>query len=277
MDEASLDAALSASARRSRTEDHPPVEDLLAHATGELSVEARDDLQEHLARCPQCAGVARDLAAFPDLEPPPGTAPPDDERVQAAWRRFARAAERHASADDQEAPPAALVPPHRAGAWAPLPWALAAALLLATLSLGFWGLRLQRDLARLADARINVPVVELAPVGEAAERGPATERVVVASGGRSAVFVLELGDLRPFARYRVRLLADGQRELWSRTGLEPRGEGRFTLELPLRLLAPGRYELRLSGLDEGAETTLASYRFAVSPAPNSSTQIYISQ
>jgi hypothetical protein len=277
MDEATLDRALFAAARRHQDGGHPSADELAAHAAGELAEEEREGLEEHLARCPECASVVRDLAAFPALEPPPGTPARDDERVQAAWERLAGTlGEESAGGGDDERPRVLRWPPARGGFWAPLPWAIAAALLLATVSLALWGVHLQRSLARLADARINVPVVELVPAGAAAERGAAGERLAVPSGGRSAVFLLELGDLRPFTQYRVELVANGE-PVWSRSGLRPVGDGRFTLELPLRLLAPGRYELRLSGLADGDETPLARYLFTVSAGPARSTQISIGQ
>lgn len=277
MDEATLERALIVAALRHQDGGHPPADDLAAHAAGELAEEEREGLAEHLARCPECAGVVRDLAAFPALEPPPGTPARDDERVQAAWERLAGAIGEEAAGDrGGEGPRVLRWPPLRTGGWAPLPWAIAAGLLLATVSLALWGAHLQRSLARLADARINVPVIELVPAGAATERGPAGERLAFPRGGRSAVFLLELGDLRPFTQYRVELVANGE-PVWSRSGLRPVGDGRFTLELPLRLLAPGRYELRLSGLGDGDETPLAHYRFTISAEPARSSEISIGQ
>lgn len=51
-----------------------PLEDLFAYFMGVLDPVEADIVQEHIARCQQCARVVADLEAFPRLDPP------DEER-----------------------------------------------------------------------------------------------------------------------------------------------------------------------------------------------------
>jgi len=50
--------------------DHPPEEELLSYAHGELEAQAQTRIRDHLEGCARCGGLVRDLEAFPDLEPP---------------------------------------------------------------------------------------------------------------------------------------------------------------------------------------------------------------
>jgi len=81
-----IDAAVRAYAagqRRSR-QGHPTVEELAAYHRGELAGRARELLQDHLARCEECARLLLDLESFADLEPPSEAYRLSDDDVEEA-------------------------------------------------------------------------------------------------------------------------------------------------------------------------------------------------
>ena len=91
-DEEILTRAARAVAAEARSEPgHPPPDALLAYHEETLDAKAREEVQEHLAACPDCARVIVDLAAFPEVELVRDDQRLDEGEVERAWERLARA------------------------------------------------------------------------------------------------------------------------------------------------------------------------------------------
>src|SRR5947199_4482567 len=209
--EEELDALVRAAAREARQTlgPHPPPEELLGYHAGTWRGEAREQVQGHLALCPDCARAVLDLAAFPRLEPVHPEDEPDDAAVAAEWRRF------RARARAEPLPRLALARLTTSG----VAWGLAASLLLATVGLSVWISRLRGELSR---PRADIRLVDLVP-GDTAERStaPAAEVHVPPATDR-IVFILNLGGmraLRSWPEYRVEIASADGRVAWSRRGI----------------------------------------------------------
>lgn len=253
-DEPGLDSVLARALEGRRTDGaHPAVEALLAYHEQSLPEPEAERLRDHLAECPACAEVIRDLALFPDVEPPAGRRAPGDLERHRAWRRLERRLR------EEPARPRAAEAPRRTGA---LPWAVAALFLLAAVTLGLWGLGRQAP-PPPGEPRTGMPVVELLPTAPLERGATGGEWATVPPGTASVLFLLETGELRPFPEHRLRLVTEDGRELWSRAGVEPWAPGRFAVELPRSLLEPGQHQLLLEGLRDGEAEPLGAYRFRV--------------
>jgi hypothetical protein len=256
MDDAEpLQSALRTLAEEARREagPHPGAEELLAYHQGGLAAAERERLQDHLALCRACARTVLDLAAFPEVADRRGDPPLPRERIAAAWERLER-----------DAAPAPVVPfaRRRPAAW--LPYAAAAALLVATVGLAYRAERLERQVRDLAGPRVNVQVGDLLPLGEAAERsGGEGQRLRLAPGTERLLLLLDVADPGSFPEYRVEIARAGGGVVWSHGGLRHDAAGRFTVELPRRLLPPGAYTLTLYGLGDLPATRLARYAVQV--------------
>jgi hypothetical protein len=219
---------------------HPAAARLLDYHAGRLGPGEEATLREHLAGCRACTRVLLDLAGFDDAgaEEEGGEAAPDPGRFEAAaaWRALAPRLEGEERAR------------RRSGRW--LPWAAAAALLVASAGLGWRVGDLARERAALEDrlAALGAPQPDL-PVlyldqptrGEAAAAGPTVE---LAPEGYLALVVLPPPE--PWhERYRVEVAEEDTGTVWSGT-LVPSPEGGLRLGLPARLLPPGEYRVRLS-------------------------------
>jgi hypothetical protein len=250
-----LDAALRELARaRSRgLTAHPSAEELADYLLGALAHEEEERIQEHLALCPECAGLALDLAALAAPSAVGAGLPEDDRRRQ--WEEIAR---RLGPGGWRSAVPGRRP---RGGRL------LLAASLLVGLGLGVLGDRLFRR----ADERprADVALVDLAPVSAGVRRSAEAPRTlrVPARAGRLAL-LLNLGDLRRFRRYEMDLVAPGGRLAWQEGDALRSEEGTLVLELPARALArPGLYRIRVRGRQGAAPAVpLADYAFDVLPS-----------
>lgn len=235
---------------------HPDPADLVAHAGGTLAGERSERLQEHLVACAECARLVLDYADFERLEPPtPG------HEVGSRELAVARKRLRNTSG-------ASL-----AGRWNWASWVsparrwqlVAAGLAAVAVGLGIWGLDTHQRLLRLERPAVNVAVYDLMPAGSDQVRsgGADTELPVVRSSA-GAFLVLQLPEAKAFAVYRVEAYTASGERVWSADGaeLDPVLKN-FTLHLPPSSMPPGRYELRLLGVGDGAEETVAQYLLEV--------------
>lgn len=241
---------LAAEARRS-LEEHPLPEELLDYHAGDLREEDGERIQEHLALCPACVRTLLDLEAFPDVEPVRAEDRLTDVELARAWQRL-----------KQTAAPAA---PGRARVQPPV-LALAAVLLLAVVGLSLWVVRLRGEVRALSSPQTSVLVADLIPQKEAVERAEGAEEVVlVPSWADRVLLILNLADPATHPAYRIEILAQDGREVWSRAGVRRSADGTFALEVPRRLLPAGRYRIRLFGIAGGSEVPVAEYRVRIDP------------
>jgi len=251
-----LEATLRAVAEaRSRgLPGHPSPQELVDYHFGELTPEAADAVQEHLAFCRECAQVVLDMVAF--SRPPEGEPAGPAVDLDREWDRLqARLA---AKAPRPGPRPVASRTSHK------LPWSLAAAFLILTLGLLGWNLDLRNRLeeSRLPSAELRL--ANLAPERPGAERSAeAPTRVEVGPRQRKVFLLLNLGDLREFPEYRMELAGPEGGVLWAASGVPRQEDGTFVLEIPAEMLAAGVYEVRLSGWREGESVALADYSFEV--------------
>ncbi len=242
--------------RREQNEDPVTPEELLAYSAGELSDAECEHLRDRLARQPEAARAAADLARFPDVEPADEGVRLTDDDVAADWKslraRLGRRESRKAAAPERRA--------HRrtAGWWPALAYATAALFLLTSLGLGWRVLTLQRDIEKLSRPRTNV-LVESLPRGAFRDPDePALRTVVLPPSADYLLLILPLGQSEPTARYRGEIFdADGA-SVWSGSDLCPDSRRNLTVELARSRMPPGDYRIVVHG-PEGEEP-VAAYR-----------------
>lgn len=227
---------------RRRLEAHPSPARLAAFQARELSPEAAEEVEEHLALCPSCARYFLDLQAFEEgrvgEEPSPISDPVMAEDWAALQGRMAQ--------EEGERRPAAA-----GGSWyrsVPVLQALAAGLAVLVLALGSWAYLLVRESRR---PRADVEMLSLRPSGERAGGGEVTE---IPAGDGPFLLVLTRSKVEAYTDYALEIVPAGGpagAAIWRGEGLRPqeeRGTLFFTLTLPRSSLPPGRYALRLLGL-----------------------------
>lgn len=257
-------------AKREELGGPPTPEELLAYRDGRLNPAARQSVEARLALHPDAARALADLAAFPDVEPAPGTAELSDDEVEARWMALREKLPPIAlrSPDIGEPPPAhpeTLSPspgrwegdgrgvrgegPARSSALK-----LAAAVLLA-LGIGFLAGR--ASLPDPPEGAVNVTIAELAPVEEGGVR--AVSETEISEDSEELVLVLGAPAGRDFPDYEAEILdADGARR-WSRRGLRPMPLGTFQLAFRRDALPAGTYRIHLYGREGDRRTPLAIY------------------
>ena len=251
-----LEAELRAVAEaRSRGLDgHPSPAELVDYYFGELTPEAADALQEHLAFCRECSQVVLDMVAF--SRPPEGEPAKPAVDLDREWDRLQARLETRAPR-----PGPRPVAPRTSRK---LPWSLAAAFLILTLGLLGWNLNLRNRLEETRLPSAEIAMANLAPERPGAERAAeAPVRVEVRPRQRKVFLLLNLGDLREFPEYRMELADAEGRALWAESGVPRQEDGTFLLEIPAEMLAARVYEVRLSGRGEGERAPLAEYSFEV--------------
>jgi hypothetical protein len=207
--------------------DHPMPDELVDYQAGDVTVEERERIQQHLALCPACAQAVLDVGPLPEVRL-------SDRTVAAAWARFRGR--------------------RRSAVW---PWS-AAALLFIALGLTFEMGRLRREAGVLAAPRAGVQIVDLFPAGEDVQRSAGGEDAVQAPAWVDRlVLILNLTHEPVFPVYAFPITAADGREVWRGGDLRPGADGALTLEVPRRLLPAGEYRIGLSGSGApGAEYTL---------------------
>lgn len=230
-DPEALIAALAEQARSGAAEEPEP-EELLDYLAGRLSPEDQQRLERHIVASPAAARALLDLADLEAAGASAGTRP-SELAMHAGWRDFE-----------------ARLPSARS--WSrrlpPLLSAAAAVLLVTTLGLGSWVLKLQGELSRPV---ANLPSLDLVSGSRAgAERTielpPGTPlRLVLAPAERCSGYVAEVKGPQPGDR---RTIEDLERD----------EQGRLNVLLRLE---PGSYGLRLFGCEPRRE--LEQHRFRI--------------
>ena len=259
-----LKQAVQALAAEERRAQHPEPGELIAYSQGALAEERRDQLQEHLASCAECARLLVDFADFDGLAPPDGGERLTDAEVAAARRLLERRIEMVATV----ASPAAAVRGARwTGAFAsPRPWQLlTAALAAAVIGLAVFGGSQHQLLRRLGQPEVNVATHDLEPVeSDQLQGGPSAAPTVIDGATRSAVLILQLHEVESHPAYRVAIRGSDSRQVWSRAGAARDPVlGNFTLRLPPGALPPGRYDVEIFGVGDDREELLARYAIEV--------------
>lgn len=239
---------LTAEERRGLT-DHPTPNELVDYHAGDLTLEERERIQDHLTLCPACVQAVLDLDTFPD----PGALRPDeqmsDRAVTGEWERF-----RERTGEIRMAPPRQIPRPALA------PWALAACLLLAVLALTAELARLRLRVETLSQPRAGVEIVSLFPRGESVERsGGGPEAVTPSRWTDRLVLLLDAPAVRQFPTYEAAIQAQGGPEIWRGSGLNRSPEGTLALEVPRRLLPAGAYRIHLFGSEPTGPVPLTDF------------------
>ena len=243
---------------RQRLDQHPSPDTLIAYEAAELPEPEASGVRAHLAVCRDCARTVLDLSSFPDIEPAPGVEPLSAQEEESHWRRvLERIAHEESAESSGEA--SGEEPGSRGGHGRRPLQLLAAVLAVASLALGLWVVRLERQEAARGGPSANVHVAELTPLGSSAVR---SEQVIrVPAGMRSVLLLLALADLRAFDEYRLTVRRDGPEGevAWEREGLVRGPQGDFSVLVPRDALPAGRYRLVLEGVTGEGSETLAQY------------------
>ncbi len=241
-------------AARSIRGPHPAVEELTEYRSGGLSQEVRERIRDHLTLCRECQQLVLDFGALSDLASEGRELTAAD--VDQQWGRLAR---RLRSAPPQDSVAVVSSRPRFA-------WALAAALATAVVGLSVWVQALRHQNRELIRPQINAHLGDLFADGDRLRESGQFERVVVPPEADQVVLILNLNRPETFSDYRVEILdslAEDARVRWRRDGLRRGSEGNFVLTLRRGFLPPGRYRIRILGLEAEQEHLLASYGFEV--------------
>lgn len=218
------EALIAALAEQARSEasgtPEPEPEELLDYLAGRLAPEDEERIARRLAADPDATRALLDLAELEAAEAEAGEGPADLAAV-ASWRDF------------RDRLPDATLRPRR---FPPVLSVIAASLLVATLGLGSWVLKLQ---GKLDQPVANLPSLELPSDSRAGE-----ERSIEIEPGKPLRLVLAPAERCP--GYSAELTGPGRGDRRIIEGLERDELGRLTLLLRPE---PGSYGLRLSGCE----------------------------
>lgn len=240
----------------------PAPEELLAYRDDRLSPEERQRLEARIAVYPDAARTLADLAAFPAVEPAPGTPELSEEEVDAGWRAFRGKLEAlpRPRRQEEESPKVAPVLELRPGRrrWAGAPRLAAAALAGVALgsAAGFLGGRASQQ---VPGAAINVKIAELRPDDDGGARSTLSS-IEMPEGTEELVLVLRGSPTEDFSDYAVEIEDAAGARLWAREGLRPTAIGTFHLSFRRDALPEGARQLQLFGLQGKTRVPLASYR-----------------
>ncbi|HEY8022717.1 MAG TPA: zf-HC2 domain-containing protein [Thermoanaerobaculia bacterium] len=245
-----LEPALRALAERQRRELGPHLEadELVGYRERALAPAETERVRDHLALCPECAGLLLELDAF--SEPSPAGAPElTTGEVEAGWRALAPrlAAEKR---------PVALAS-RRFGPVA-LPWALAATFLAGVIGLSVWTASLRRDLGEAMRPRGLASQVLRA---EGSERGDEASGV---AGDRDVDLTLVIDSGQVSSAYEAEILdLASNRPLRRLEDLSTGELGNVHLFLPADALAPGNYRIALYPKGGDPRHPTARYRLTL--------------
>lgn len=226
---------------------HPVPQELVDYHESRLPPASDEKIRDHLVDCADCSALLLELA---DLKDKSGTTDGGvtDFATAAAWRRLrARLA-----AGGRTAPPA------------PSPWAwrTAAVLAVATLGLGLWAAGLYRTVEELRAPQLELPIVNLEPVGST-RATEAAASLALAPGGARWVLILNLIDDTDYPSYHLELVGSDGSVRSTLEGLSKSSKGDFRLSLPRDFLAPGEYRAILSGVRGGDAEPIAEYALRI--------------
>ncbi len=274
----SLAAAVQAMTGEDRLtlDAHLSPEELRDYRAGALAAAHGERCQEHLTRCPMCADLLLELAAFPRIEPPEEEDRLSDQDVADAWRAMGPELVAAVRRGEAAATPSAsrrtarLRPADRSRSWnpasllrsAPFAYAMSAVLLIATTILvRTWSLR------ELSQPATNVHVGSLVSERD----GGGTQQIEVPATAEHVLLVLNLADASPEQKYRVEIhdsSTPGGDLKWKRGGLEPTWAGNFNVLVPRRFLPAGGYLIRLHDSKGDGREPLVEYRMDLSYLPS---------
>lgn len=258
---------------RQRLEAHPSPARLAAFQARELSPEAAEEIEEHLALCPSCARYFLDLQAFEEGRGEEERSPISRQMTAEDWvalqGRIAQEGGSMPATGDRmkRAPRAAPGPAATGESWyrsVPALRTLAAGLAVAVLALGSWTYLLVRESRR---PRADVEVVDLQPSGERSAVGGEVPKALAGDG--PFLLVLTRFNKGGYTDYALEIVPAGEPEseaIWRDEGLRPQEAGGipiFALALPRGVLSPGRYALRLLGLGGERPDLLAEYQIEI--------------
>jgi hypothetical protein len=255
-----LDKSLKAimAAKRDELGELPTPEELLAYRDGRLDPPERRRLEDRIAVFPDAARTLADLAAFPAVEPAPGTPELSDEEIGARWQAFRQRL-------PEPSLPRPLSPQGREGkrtvdrtSRRVLRVRLAAAVLAGLgvgWAVGFFGERLSREAPGSA---INVKIAELTPEEEGGSRSAATV-LEMPGGAEELVLVLVTNAEEDFSDYEAEIVDQHGARIWSRQGLRPTAMGTFQVSFRRGALTPGMLRVRLFGREGKTRTLLGTY------------------
>lgn len=246
-------------AKREELGEPPTPEELLAYRDGRLDPVERQRMEARIAVHPDAARALADLAAFPHVEPAPGTPELTDEEIGARWQSFRRRLPELPKPEpvkEEESPaPATVVPigAHRRPFGLPLA-AAATVALTAGLAGGFLAGRASRD---VPESFVNVHIEELTPVTEEERSAPVAVEMPESSEGLMLILAAEEGEA--FPDYEAEIVDPQGVPVWTRTGLRPTSFGNFHLSFRRGALDTGTYRIHLYGRDGERRTLVATY------------------
>ena len=225
---------------------HPTPEELLAFHFGALEATDHDRVEDHLSRCPECAQVVLDFAAFPELEPAEELTPEVEQALEAQRGRLRELARdealSEAETEDSEGRGGA-----RRGKVIPGPWrrrlrtawAVAAVFFVATVGLSVW----IAGQVGTSGVGVGAPIVASAST----VRGPED---VLEIPVEEALFLMMTVTpaAQSFPEYRLELMDKaGERVYWE-GDLQLGDRGSLVFTAPRRWKSPGRYTFEIYGL-----------------------------
>lgn len=252
--------------KREELGEPPTPEELLAYRDGRLDPAARERLEARIAVYPEAARALADLAAFPDVDPAPGTPALSDEEIDAGWDAFRRRLEtlpRPGPIPIRQIPGRSI--------WRSTGLQAAAAILLLSIGLGIGYLagRTSRTTPQSAGPARNVVIAELEPVADDGFRAPAAS-FELPEGSEALLLTLALPGTEEFSGYAAEVFDRDDTRQWSGGGLLPSSLGTIQVSFPREAFAPGIYRIDLFGLDEaGGRTRVARYELRVALTPGS--------
>jgi len=242
----------------------PSPEELLAYRDGRLDEAERQRMEERIVLYPEAARALADLAAFPDLEPDPGTPELSDEEIDARWQTFrSKLPERPAPPPARAAPAVEAAPRRglRRSSFDPRLAAAALAILAVGGIAGFLGGRASRV---PKESAINVRIAEIAPREESGSRA-APVPLEMPEESEELVLVLGTESQKDFSAYEAEIVDSRGTRIWERTGLHPTSLGTFQVSFRQDALEPGSLRLHLFGREGGIRTLIATYDLRVAP------------
>ncbi len=260
-------------AKREELGEPPTPEELLAYRDGRLDPGGRERMEARIAVHPDAARALADLAAFPAVEPAPGTPELTDEDLDVRWQAFRQ---RVAALPPAPHPPAPLshrtptdrerggkTEGRRRRLFAPRLAAAAVLALAAGWAGGFLTGRASHDRPGSA---VNIDIVELTPEKEGGDRSPAA---AVEMPAEELVLILGAPEEGGFANYEARIVDAQGSPVWSRTGLHPTPLGTFHLSFQRGALQPGTYGILLFGQEGKRRKPVATYELRLQEGPAS--------
>ncbi|MFL6261109.1 MAG: hypothetical protein ACJ76Y_15515 [Thermoanaerobaculia bacterium] len=242
----------------------PSPEELLAYRDGRLDAAERQRIEERIALYPDAARALADLAAFPDLEPAPGTPELSDEEIGARWQELrSRLPERPPMPAARATPAIEAIPRRglRRSSFDPRLAAAALAILAVGGIAGFLGGRASHVPPASA---INVKIAELAPEEEGGTRAAPTN-LEMPEGSEELLLVFGTRAQKDFSTYEAEIVDSTGARIWEREGLHPTALGTFQVSFRQGALKPGDLHLRLFGREGGARTPVAAYKLRLAP------------